>query len=489
VLAAVAVLVAAVAVVVVPASAATAASAGPDYSPGPREESPFSGADAFCTPDTAPKPVGLAAGAPGVEARRVSVVLVVPPAAATPLRAGEPVPVDPVARAAQYARLVNRCGGINGRRLELRTIVSSGDAATDCAAVTQGGTPFLAVASGAFDAGPCLARAGVLVVAPAMSAPNSLLGTTHGLYAVGSSPEGVLETQVQDLVDHAGLETDRFALVTAGTSTALDDQLRTVLAANRLHPAVDTAVAFPTSARGAAQAVIASKVPVVLTDAMDPTFLDALAKAPDPPSVYVFPPATGTGDALTAALAPQTAGALPVSTWTDPAAAALDEGLEPGGFAQMCEAALHEPVTARGATTTTTTITTTRPATPTTEPPPAGSSTSLTSICLAVRLAARGLYLAGPNLTPRAAVRAFHNLPYVDNPAPSGTPVPRPGQLVNEPVRRGAHVLVRSRFTTPCPAAKDAHAGAVPGAASCWVPASGYDDGGRAVNAALVPAP
>jgi hypothetical protein len=143
-------------------------------------------------------------------------------------------------------------------------------------------------------------------------------------------------------------------------------------------------------------------------------------------------------------------------------------------------------VTARAATTTTTT-TTTRPATPTTEAPPAGSSTSLTSICLAVRLAARGLYLAGPNLTSRAAVRAFHNLPYVDTPAPSGTPVPRPGQLVNEPVRRGAHVLVRSRLTSPCPAAKDAHAGAAPGTVSCWVPVSGYDDGGRAVNAALVP--
>jgi len=476
--------------VVGPASPAGAASAGPDYSPGPREESPFSGADTFCTPDTAPKPVGLAAGAPGVEAGRVSVVLVVPPTALTPAAptpespspAGEPVPVDPAARAAHYAQLVNHCGGINGRRLELRTIVSSGDAATDCAAVTQGGTPFLVVASGAFDAGPCLAQQGVLVVAPAMSAPNSVLATTHGLYAVGSSPEGVMETQVQDLVDHAGLETDQFALVTAGAATPLAEQLRGVVAAAGLRPALDTTATPATGTRGAAQAVIASKVPVVLTDSMDPTFLDALAKAPDPPSVYVFPPTTGTGDAPTAVLAPPTAGALPMFTWTDPAAAARDEGLEPGEFAQMCEAALHEPVATRGTTTTTTT---TRPVTPTTEAPPAGSSTSLTSICLAVRLAARGLYLAGPDLTSRAAARAFHNLPYIDNPAPSGTPVPRPGQLVNEPVRRGAHVLVRSRFTTPCPPAKDTHAGAAPGAGSCWVPTSGYDDGGRAVNAAL----
>jgi hypothetical protein len=121
--------------------------------------------------------------------------------------------------------------------------------------------------------------------------------------------------------------------------------------------------------------------------------------------------------------------------------------------------------------------------------PPAGSSTSLTSICLAVRLAARGLYLTGPNLTQRAAVRAFHNLPYIDNTAPNGTPVPRPGQLVNEPVRRGARVLVRSRFTTPCPPRQYAAAVTAPAASSCWVPTSGYDDGGRAVNAALVPAP
>ena len=335
-----------VAVVTGPVTAAAAQSSAPDYSPPPREESPFSVADAFCTPDTTPEPEALTASAPGIDTGRVSVVLVVPPATGTTVPQGEPVPTDAADRAAHYAELVNRCGGIHGRRLELRTIVSSGDAATDCAAVTRGGTPFLVVASAPFDAGPCVAdQQHLIVVAPAASAANALLQTTHGLYAVGASPEGVLETRVQDLVDHADLATDHFALVTTGTAPPLDNQLRTILAADQLRPAFDsTPEAGP---RATAQAVIASKVPMVLTDSMDPALLDALAKAADPPSVYVFPPATATGDALSETLDPKTVGVLPIFTWTDPATAASTEGLEPGEFAWMCDAALREPIRAR----------------------------------------------------------------------------------------------------------------------------------------------
>jgi hypothetical protein len=471
-----------VAAVAGPISTAAAVPPTPDYSPPLAEESPFSSADAFCTPDTTPKPVDVGASAPGIDRGRVSAVLVLPPAGKTATPAGQSIHGDASAQAAHYAELVDRCGGIHGRRLELRAVESSGDTATDCAAVTHGGTPFIVLASGQFDAAQCVAaQQHLIVVAPSASAPNAVLQTTHGLYAVGTSPEGVLETRVQDLVDHADLASHQFALVTTGTAPPLDDQLRTILAADRLRPALDavTPVAGP---RATAQAVVASKLPMVLTDTVDPTFLDALAKSPDPPSVYVFPPATATGDALMATLDPKTVGAVPVSTWTDPATAAGDEGLEPGAFAQMCDTALSEPVSAH-----TTTTTTTKPVVTTTAPP-AGSSATTTSICLAVRLAARGLYLAGPNPSQRDAVRAFHNLPFVDDPAPSGAPVPRPNQLVNEPVRRGTGVLVRSRLTDPCPP-KATHPGTAAGAAPCWVPTSGYDGGGRAVNAAIVAAP
>ena len=137
---------------------------------------------------------------------------------------------------------------------------------------------------------------------------------------------------------------------------------------------------------------------------------------------------------------------------------------------------------------TTTTSTTTTTVTTTTAPGAAPSA----SVCLAMRLLARGLYLAGPNPTQRDVVRAFHNLPDTDHTGPDGEPTVRPNQLVNEPVRRAAAVVVRTALTTPCPASGSASTTSTtaPGgtALSCWIPLSGYDDGGRAVDTVLTSA-
>jgi hypothetical protein len=465
----------------------------PDISPPPPERSPFSGSEAFCSEatETDQEPKGEpTTTTPGITPTAVQATLLIAPDAAAPTVP----PVDPVARAEHFAQLANGCGGIHGRRLEVETVVLTGDAARDCAAISRTGTPAVVMVAGSLPPLPCLLPDHGLVVAPEGSATNALLATTHGRLFVGDSPEGALDAQVQDLVEHANLGTSRFAVLTTGsTNPSFAKALDAALAARNLRP-VGVAASVPAGSPQPDTASIVArlaraKVSAIVTDGIDTELLSRLATLPSPPAVYVLAPAPGTETSVPL-LDSRATRNVAVETWADPHAVATARSLGPGGFAQRCEEwAAAVPA---GATTTTSTSTT-RPAPPTTTVP-RGSDSSLTSICLAMRVLLRGLYMAGAQPTTSDVVRAFHNLPFTDQPGVDGWPTTRPNQLINEPVHRAAQVVVRSRLTDPCPAGSDAAtsrsrakaAGLRSGA--CWLPLDGYDEGGRAVNTPLTSA-
>jgi hypothetical protein len=152
----------------------------------------------------------------------------------------------------------------------------------------------------------------------------------------------------------------------------------------------------------------------------------------------------------------------------------------PNTFTEMCNQAYASALPKRVSPTTTTGA----PGAPL-----SATYLQVADVCLALRIAARAAFAAGPAAGQPALVSALHRLPYLDDAAPGGTPKARPNQVVNEPVTRIAQVVVLSQEQSPCPASTSTRTSTtVEGSSSsCWAPASGWDDGGRVVNVPLVP--
>jgi hypothetical protein len=448
----------------VPAAHAGASTAHhPDVTPPPPEQSPFSGADDFCTPITPAAGTSLGASMPGVTPTTVEVALVVPTTAAADV-------------ASHLAELANSCGGIQGRRLALHPVVTSGDPVADCASLVTTGASVVAVSAPVVLDDCVRANPGLVMIAPSAAAPNEVLATTHGRLFVGDSTEGALDARIEDLVDHADLGSKPFAVVTGSSdqSQAFAASLARVLTAHGLHPALD----LPPDALDAVRQLRRARVGTVLTDAVYPDLVRGLAARADPPTTFVMsgsPPKPSGPKTMFDAPAGGSGGGTPgVQSWMDPRAAATTAGLAPSKLPERCAQWATLAVGRARATTV-----------PPTTVVPAGSDETLTAACLATRLLARGLFMAGPNPTERDVVRAFHNLPNTDRTGPDGQPAARPNQLVNEPVRRVQTVVVRTQLTTSCPAPGSTTTSPSSTAQWCWVPVNGYGDGGRAVDTDL----
>jgi ABC-type branched-subunit amino acid transport system substrate-binding protein len=442
-----------------------AAESEPDMSPPLPEVSPFSGSDAFCARPDGSQAVPLTASVPGLTPTDLSAAVVLPPGSDA---------TGPAATAvARFVQLVNQCGGVQGRRLRVRTIEASSDPAADCAALVGAG-PFAVVAgAGPFPAAPCLAtRGSTVVVDPASTASNAVLAAAHGRLFVGGSSEGTLEARVQDLVDHADLSSAPFGILTE-TGTDADPRfaaaLTAALAAAGLHPKPAIAIdpATPTSVEDAAAAIMRAHLRAVLGGHPIPGLVRALSTRKDPPAVFALAgPSAGDGSEWNGADRAAVE-RVSIETWIEPTDVAAQEEQDPSDFVRHCRDWLVA-ASPRSSTTTSTT-------------PSAVIDRGTIDACLAVRLLARGLEQAGPNPTPRDIVRAFHNLPNTDRPGLAGAPTVQPSQLVNEPVRRAARVVVRNRLTIPCPASVPPRS--TPAPAACWQPVGGYGDGGQAILA------
>ncbi len=445
---------------------------GPVFGSPPRELSPFAASDAFCkreTPLPAPPPV---ASAPGVTADTITVVALVPPGTPSP---GGGRPVDPTAEAQGFAKLVNQCGGINGRRLDLQVVPTTADPAADCARAVGDFHPFAVVSWLGSDAADCVAGANrTVMIASGAQVPDTALLHTQGRLAVGATTRGVLRARLLDLIASGRLDGKRVEIVVqpGGVRAALEMRRNLGAADPKRKITVVGTITDPTRA----------VADVLLSTAFDPATARHTRAGKHPVAVYAFGNATDQElDAVrtdAGAVGAKRVSDAELYGWITPALAQYRRGASPTRFAQMCNEASVEARTDPSAPSTTTTTST---PTTTTAPPtlPDGSYARVARICLAMRTLARALYEAGPNPTQATLVRALYRLPYVDQ--PDAGPVPRPNQVVNEPPTRARQVVVLAQAQYPC-ARPDPDDSANPH--MCWVPVPGWTSG-RAVNAKL----
>ncbi|MCU1456728.1 MAG: hypothetical protein JWL73_820 [Actinomycetia bacterium] len=455
----------AVAVALMVLGAPSAAQAGPVspldtvFPAPPREVSPFSAPTEFCTRETTPPgPIAVASG-PGVTPASITVVALTPATVTVP--AGD-TPIDPAAELASFAKLVNDCGGVRGRKLDLQVVTTTDDPAADCQRATTF-HPFAVVSWTGYAAAACVAGPNrTVMIASGANVPDPLLAGTQGRLAVSNTPKGTLRARVLDLVASGRLDGKRVAIITEPGEERAAGEIRAILTA--AEPSRRIAVGGGAPGR---------PVDVLLTTSFDPAAARSASVVQHDLAVYSF--GAPSDDALAAIAAAGGPSVVPTGkgqlyTWISPELAQYRSGAGPSGFARMCNKAITPAaVNPNAPSSTTSTIDPTLPD---------SSSGVVTQMCLAMRTLARALYLAGDNPTQPSLVRALYRLPYVDQ--PFGGPVPRPNQVVNEPVTRARHVVVLAGVKSPCPHPQQADRLKAP----CWVPLPGWTHG-RAVNARL----
>jgi hypothetical protein len=370
------------------------------------------------------------------------------------------------ADAETFASLINKCGGIGGRRFELHVVVETGNPLADCLAAVTRFHPLVVVTTAASAAQQCIVHDQRTIMVTESDVSNADFGASSGRLAATGSSEGVQRARLLDLVDSGRLEGRAVAVVADPIGAEFQRTARSVLATKRIR-LVDltraSAVLEPT--------LDAATFPLLIS-------ATAAARHRQPLDVYGFSSAT-TGalqqlrqlGAGSQARLLRSLNAYAFAPVTDPLYRA-DQS--PNTFSEMCNQAIAVAV-AKAPSSSTTTLSASAPLSPT--------YLTIADVCLVIRIAARGLFAAGPVLDPTALVGALHRLPYIDEAAPGGTPKPRPNQIVNEPVTRIAQVIVLTQLQSRCPSA--APAATAVGGLACWTPVSGWDDGGRVVNVPL----
>ena len=435
----------------------------PAYSPPTSEESPFSRAEEFCVPD-ANRFETVAPMDPQVRAQPADVVWLTT-ADATIDAASENAAVE------TFGRLVDECGGIGGRPLDVHIVRASADPGTDCAAALRF-HPVIVVSTAIPAAWSCIVHDQRTVLVTGSDASNADLTGSGGRLVATGSTEGIQQARLLSLVDSGRLDGRKVAIVTGADAigTEFRKAALAALATDRIRPvalASADAVLVPTIDLGA--------LPLLQTST-------ASARRAKPLDVYGFDTASASIPAALAAQPAATARQLrsvnlyAFSPVTDPMYRANQE---PNTFSGMCNRAAVDKVAKRGGATTTS------------EPqPPLGEPYLATAdVCLLTRIVARALFAAGPTLDQRAVITALHRLPYVDQPAPGGTPKARPNQVVNEPVRRIEQVVVLDQVQSACPSASTTTTTTAGPAVVCWMPAPGWNAGGVVVNLPLAAAP
>ena len=434
------------------------------HSPPPRETSPFSEPDTFCVPSENRFP-SVAPNDPKVRAEPVTVAMLVPPGADV---------TEVTTEAQTFADLIDRCGGVGGQRFDLQVVPETGDPVVDCLDVTARLHPAMVVSLAATPAQQCITRDQRTILVTESDASNADLAASSGRLVATGSAEGIERARLVDLVASGRLD-GRAVAVTDGndpTGAEFAQMARAVLAAAKIR-VVEL---------GRADVVLEPMLDVATVPLL--TTVTAAARGRQPLDVYGFSPAA---DADVAQLQ-QVSGGDPARTlraanlfaYTPVSDPMYRADHSPNTFTEMCNQAYASALPKRVSPTTTTGA----PGAPL-----SATYLQVADVCLALRIAARAAFAAGPAAGQPALVSALHRLPYLDDAAPGGTPKARPNQVVNEPVTRIAQVVVLSQEQSPCPASTSTRTSTtVEGSSSsCWAPASGWDDGGRVVNVPLVP--
>jgi hypothetical protein len=448
----------------------------------PREQSPFTPADDYCTRVTQ-KFKRLKPTDAGITKDAITVVLLTP--SGTPssgVAADGPVTAaaDPADEAQAFGELIDKCGGINGRQLDLHVLVESADPQADCIQATEALHAFIVVTWTAFAAESCITNEHhTILITTGSPQSNATLANTHGRLITTDSNEGVLQARVLDLIGSGRLDDTKVGILLSADFPNvgdLDARLKELLEAGHARvvfnddAAPDTAGDDALDLAGVIERFQRSGAKALITVGIGPAMLEALQNGNNLIPIYDL---SGIGESGIDQLR-ETSGTTVakfvndtgVYTWTAVTEQDFRVGQAPGSLTAMCN---RSYVIYR------------RPAAAGKDLP--APSPSVARICLALRIAARALWSAGPNPTQRSTIRALHALPYIEDIAGEGSPKPRPNQVINEPVTQVQRVVVLDKAEYPCrhPALpKDPASYRI-----CLVPVQGWDDGGHAVNGPL----
>jgi ABC-type branched-subunit amino acid transport system substrate-binding protein len=496
------VVVAALGLGVLAAAGATGAGAvAPTLTPDP-STSPFTSTTSFCTKDTA-KHTGLKATARGVTADTISVVAI-----EAPLRPGDSPQGyrfnlgDPVDMLETFAKMVNDCGGINGRQLDLTVIQAEGaadqattlaNAQADCIEATEDHKAFVVVSWTGFAAPQCVTDDHETLMLSGLATQAEYLKTAKGRHILFGETNEVAQYQAPmlDLVKSGKLKGKKVAVLYPTFTTGVDlvkanviDLLEAkgvnVVQAEALtpDPSGDISSQYPLVVQRLKQ----NGVDVIITgSAGGNTFrFSALTKELRNQGIEKDVDLYSLDmryDAV-ADLSRQVGGVDGAELINDmkvygfSAAGQQDWrlGATEGDLVTMCNREY-------AANTTIAKADLPEPAPPAFARDPYGT---VALICALYRTMGRALYNAGENLTQKAAIKAFEELPYTDSVAAKGSPQPRPNQIVNHVPTKVQYTHVLNKAEYPC-----AHPSLPPEPANyriCLVPQSGYDKGGKQVT-------
>jgi ABC-type branched-subunit amino acid transport system substrate-binding protein len=484
--------------------APAASAAAPRVIPDP-SSSPFTSRTAFCTKDTA-KHTGLKASAPGVSADKISVVAIEPAVRPGDSPQGYRFNLgDEVDMLKTFAQMINACGGINGRQIDLNVIQEqgAGDAATtlanaqaDCIKATEDDKAFIVISWGATFAAPqCITDDHKTLLMTGLATPADSLKTAHGrnilfgqtnevaqyqapmleliksgrlkgkkvavLYPTFTSGTDLIKANVVDLLKAKGVDVVQAEALTPDPSGDISSQYPLVvqqLKQNGVNVIITGSAGgntfrFAALTKELRNQGLDQSVTMYNLDAQYDAVIDLSrlvggvdgAKLINDMKVYSFSVA-GQQD------------------WR--------VGATEGDFATMCNKDYDNATTIAKADLP-------QPAPPAFARDPYGT---VALICGMYRTMARGLYNAGPNLTQQSAIKAFEALPYLDSIASKGAPAPRATQIINHVPTSVAYTQVLNKAEYPC-----AHPSLPTNPVNyriCLVPQPGYDKGGKLVKGA-----
>jgi Periplasmic binding protein len=487
-----------------PDAAPSASSAATPRATADPASSPFTSKTAFCTNDTA-QHNGLQASAPGVSADSISVVAIQAPLSPGDSPQGYQFNLgDPVDMLKVFADMVNECGGINGRDINLTVVQQEGGAADQattvanaqaaCIKATEDNEPFIVLSwTGGFAAPQCITDEHKTLMLSGIATTNEYLKTAQGRHILMGNTNEVAQFQAPmlDLIESGKLEGKKVAVLYPTFTTGQD-----LIKANvvDLLKSKDVNVIYSDPLTPDPAGDISSQYPL-LVQRLKQDGVDVLVTGSAGGNTFRFSALTkelrnqGMEKDITIYnldarfdavidLSRQVGGVDGANLINDMninsyAAAGQQDwrsGATEGDLVTLCnkEYAAHTTLPQQDLP---------QPAPPAFARDPYGT---VAQICAMYRTLGRALYNAGPDLTQEAAIKAFEALPYTDSIVAEGSPAPRATQIINHPPTavEYTHVLVKPEY--PC-----AHPSLPTDPANyriCLIPQPGYDQGGKAVK-------
>ena len=483
--------------VVADVGAAAAGAAAPSVTPDP-STSPFTSKTSFCTKDTATH-AGLKATAPGVTADSIKMVAIEAPLAPGDSPQGYRYNLgDPVDTLKTFAQMVNNCGGINGRKLDLVVVDQAGGAADQaatlanaqaaCIKATEDEKPFIVMSWTGFTSPQCITDDHKTLMLDGLVTQNEYLKTAQGRHILFGDTNEVAQYQAPmlELLKSGKFKGKKVAVLYPTFTTGIDlikanvtDLLKSkgvnVVYSSPLtpDPAGDISSQYPVLVNQLKQ----DGVDVLITgSAGGNTFrFSALTKElrnqglDQSMQIYnldaQYDAVIDLSRIVGGADGAKLINSMKINSFSPAGQQNWRVGATEGDLVTTCNKDYD-------ANTTLAKDTLPQPA------PPAFARDPYSTvglICAMYRTLGRALYNAGPSLTQKSAIKAFEALPYLDSVATKGSPVPRATQIINQPPTKVAYTQTLNKPEYPC-----AHPSLPTDPANyriCLIPQPGYENG------------